>query len=167
MVCNFTKNELFSQADLNSLTDCIHIAEFINQTLTTVVGGHFKIYVIVLGGYLAGKKMVLTKAALEKMSKIDLITLFIENNNKLNVTITKLASKLAKVSETLQRMESQQAVSTISTVNDSMHMCNWFNCQDNAGEMLNLLGVNILRSLGFLIILRKKRMQTCFIYNMS
>lgn len=53
------------------------------------------------------------------MSNKDLISLFIENNDKLNGTITELADKLAKVSEKLERMESQQAVS--KTVNDSMH----------------------------------------------
>lgn len=53
------------------------------------------------------------------MSNKDLISLFIENNDKLNDTITELADKLAKVSEKLERMESQQAVS--KTVNDSMH----------------------------------------------
>ena len=53
------------------------------------------------------------------MSNKDLISLFIESNDKLNDTITELADKLAKVSEKLGRMESQQAVS--KTVNDSMH----------------------------------------------
>ena len=63
--------------------------------------------------------MVQTRAALEKMSKNDLISLFIENNDKVNDTITELGNKLAKVSETLERMESQQAVS--KAVIDSMH----------------------------------------------
>lgn len=53
------------------------------------------------------------------MSKKDLISLFIESNDKLNETITELADKLAKISEKSERMESQQAVS--KTVNDSMH----------------------------------------------
>ena len=53
------------------------------------------------------------------MSKKDLISLFIESNDKLNETITELADKLAKISEKSERMESQQVVS--KTVNDSMH----------------------------------------------
>lgn len=53
------------------------------------------------------------------MSKKDLISVFIESNDKLNETITELADKLAKISEKSERMESQQAVS--KTVNDSMH----------------------------------------------
>lgn len=53
------------------------------------------------------------------MSKKDLISLFIESNDKLNETITELADKLAKISEKSERIESQQAVS--KTVNDSMH----------------------------------------------
>ena len=40
--------------------------------------------------------MVLTRAALEKMSKNDLIPLFIKNNDKLNDTITDLLNKLTK-----------------------------------------------------------------------
>ena len=48
-----------------------------------------------------------------------LILLSNGNKDKLNDSITELANKLAKVIETLERMESQQAVS--KTVNDSMH----------------------------------------------
>lgn len=63
--------------------------------------------------------MVLTRSAMEKMSKNDLILLFIENNNKLNDTITELGNMLPKVSEKFERMEAQQALSII--VNESMH----------------------------------------------
>ena len=62
--------------------------------------------------------MVLTRAALEKISKNYLILLFTENN-KPNITIIEVANKLAKVFETLERMGSQQAAS--KTVNDSMY----------------------------------------------
>ena len=44
---------------------------------------------------------------------------FTENNDKLSDTVTELVNKLTKVSETLERMQSQQAVS--ETVNESMH----------------------------------------------
>lgn len=40
------------------------------------------------------------------MSKKDLISVFIESNDKLNETITELADKLAKISEKSERMES-------------------------------------------------------------
>ena len=63
--------------------------------------------------------MVLTRSAMEKMSKNDLILSFIENNNKLNDTITELGNMLPKVSEKFERMEAQQALSII--VNESMH----------------------------------------------
>ena len=63
--------------------------------------------------------MVLTRSAMEKMSKNDLILLFIENNNKLNDTITELGNMLPNVSEKFERMEAQQALSII--VNESMH----------------------------------------------
>ena len=51
--------------------------------------------------------MVLTRAALAKKSKNDLISIFTENN-KLNNSVIELANQLANVSETLKRMESQQ-----------------------------------------------------------
>ena len=72
-----------------------------------------------LASFFVDNKMVLTRSAMEKMSKNDLILLFIENNNKLNDTITELGNMLPKVSEKLERMESQQALSII--VNESMH----------------------------------------------
>ena len=60
--------------------------------------------------------MVLTGAALEKMSKNNLISLLIVKNDELHDTITELGNKLAKVSETLEKIKSQQAVS--KTVDD-------------------------------------------------
>ena len=53
--------------------------------------------------------MVLTIATLEKLFQNDLISLFVERNDKLKDTIIELGNKLAKVSKTLERMESQQA----------------------------------------------------------
>lgn len=111
-------------------------------------------------GYLADNRMVLTRTALEKISKNYLILLFTENNNKPNITIIEVANKLAKVCETLERMGSQQAVS--KAVNDSI--CKyWLDWKDNAGEMHSTLGMDVLRSLGLLIILRKKRYATCLL----
>lgn len=72
-----------------------------------------------LASFFVDNKMVLTRSAMEKMSKNDLILLFIENNNKLNDTITELGNMLPKVSEKFERMEAQQALSII--VNESMH----------------------------------------------
>lgn len=56
------------------------------------------------------------------MSKNDLISLFIENNDKLSNSITELANQKANASETLKRMESQQAVS--KSANDSAMLKN-------------------------------------------
>ena len=72
-----------------------------------------------LASFFVDNKMVLTRSAMEKMSKNDLILSFIENNNKLNDTITELGNMLPKVSEKFERMEAQQALSII--VNESMH----------------------------------------------
>ena len=52
--------------------------------------------------------MVLTRAALEKLHKEELIWLFVENNDKLNSNMTNLTNQLAEVNKTLERMESQK-----------------------------------------------------------
>lgn len=87
--------------------------------LARVVDSLALIYAIFFTGYLADNRMVLTRTALEKISKNYLILLFTENNNKPNITIIEVANKLAKVCETLERMGSQQAAS--KTVNDSIY----------------------------------------------
>ena len=97
-------------------------------------------------GYLADNRMVLSRTALEKISKNYLILLFTENNNKPNITIIEVANKLAKVCETLERMGSQQAVS--KTVNDSIYkwlvglerQC-WRNAQYSRHGCIEIIGV--------------------------
>ena len=55
--------------------------------------------------------MVLTRATLKNLGKNELISMFLENYEKLNVNITQLENQLAQVDKTFKRMESQLAVS--------------------------------------------------------
>ena len=50
--------------------------------------------------------MVLIRTALEKLNKEELISLFIENDYKLNSNITILKKQRAEVNEASERMES-------------------------------------------------------------
>ena len=51
--------------------------------------------------------MTLTTAALEKLNREELISLFVENDDKLNSNMANLTNQLAEVNKTLKRMESQ------------------------------------------------------------
>ena len=62
--------------------------------------------------------MVLTRAAFEKLNKEELISLFAENDDKLNSSMASLTTQLAEVNKTLQRMESQLQVS--KTINHAL-----------------------------------------------
>ena len=62
--------------------------------------------------------MVLTRAAFEKLNKEELISLFVENDDKLNSSMASLTTQLAEVNKTLQRMESQLQVS--KTINHAI-----------------------------------------------
>ena len=62
--------------------------------------------------------MVLTRAAFEKLNKEELISLFVENDDKLNRSMASLTTQLAEVNKTLQRMESQLQVS--KTINHAL-----------------------------------------------
>ena len=62
--------------------------------------------------------MVLTSAAFEKLNKEELISLFVENDDKLNSSMASLTTQLAEVNKTLQRMESQLQVS--KTINHAL-----------------------------------------------
>ena len=55
--------------------------------------------------------MVLTRATLEKLGKKELISMFLENYEKLNVNITQLENQLAQEDKAFKRMESQLTVS--------------------------------------------------------
>ena len=57
--------------------------------------------------------MVLTRAALDKLSKEELISLFIENDDKLNSNMANFTNQLAEVNKTLERMESRLQISKI------------------------------------------------------
>ena len=62
--------------------------------------------------------MVLTRAAFEKLNKEEIISLFVENDDKLNSSMASLTTQLAEVNKTLQRMESQLQVS--KTINHAL-----------------------------------------------
>ena len=62
--------------------------------------------------------MVLTRAALAKLNKEELILFFLENDDKLNSNIANLTNQLAEVNKTLARMESQSEMS--KTINSAL-----------------------------------------------
>ena len=62
--------------------------------------------------------MVLTRAALEKLNKEELISLFAENDDKLNSNMANLTNQLAEVNKILERMESQLEIS--KTINNTL-----------------------------------------------
>ena len=57
--------------------------------------------------------MVLARAAFEKLSKEELISLFVENDDKLNSNMANLTHQLAEINKTLDSMESQLQISKI------------------------------------------------------
>ena len=59
--------------------------------------------------------MVLTRAAFEKLSKEELISLFVENDDKLNSNMANLTHQLAEINKTLDSMESQLQISKIES----------------------------------------------------
>ena len=69
--------------------------------------------------------MVLILAALEKLGKEELISMFLENYEKLNDNVTQLTNLLAQVDKTLKRMESQLSVN--NSVNEAFqnHLSVW------------------------------------------
>ena len=62
--------------------------------------------------------MVLTRAALAKLNKEELILFILENDDKLNSNIANLTNQLAEVNKTLARMESQSEMS--KTINSAL-----------------------------------------------
>ena len=61
--------------------------------------------------------MVLTRAASEKLNEEELISLSVENDDKLNSNVANLTNQLAEVNKTLERMESQlEILKTISNI---------------------------------------------------
>ena len=62
--------------------------------------------------------MVLTRAALEKLNKEQLIYLFAENDDKLNSNIANLTNQLGELNKTFEKMESQLQIS--KTINNAL-----------------------------------------------
>ena len=62
--------------------------------------------------------MVLTRAALEKLNKKESISLFVENDDKLNSNTANLTNQLAEVNKTLETIESQLKIS--KTTNNTL-----------------------------------------------
>ena len=62
--------------------------------------------------------MVLTRAALEKMNKEDVIALFVEMQDKLSTNVNQLSTTVTEMNKILERMESQQSIA--KTVNNAL-----------------------------------------------
>ena len=62
--------------------------------------------------------MVLTRAALQNLNKEKLISLFVENDDRLTSNMTNLTNQLPEVNKTLERMESPLEIS--KTINNTL-----------------------------------------------
>ena len=90
--------------------------------------------------------MVLTRAAIEKLSKEELTSLFIENDVKLKSNMANLTNQLADVNKTLERIESQLQIS--KTINNTVEKCIislekqcWRNKQYSQRECVEIVGI--------------------------
>ena len=90
--------------------------------------------------------MVLTRAALEKLNKEELTSLFIENDDKLKSNMANLTNQLADVNKTLERMEFQLQIS--KTINNTVEKCIislekqcWRNKQYSQRECVEIVGI--------------------------
>ena len=91
--------------------------------------------------------MVLTRATLEKLGKEELISMFLNNYEKLNNNLTNLTNQLAQVHNTLKRTKSQVAViksfnkafqNQIISLEDSVRKINRI-CDENVLKFQTLL----------------------------
>ena len=90
--------------------------------------------------------MVLTRATLEKFNKEELISFFVENDDKLNSNIANLTNQLAEVNKTLEWMESKLEI--LKTINNTLKKritslkkpC-WINEQYSRRECLEIVGI--------------------------
>ena len=90
--------------------------------------------------------MVLTRATLEKFNKEELISFFVENDDKLNSNIANLTNQLAEVNKTLEWMESKLEI--LKTINNTLkkritslkNPC-WINEQYSRRECLEIVGI--------------------------
>ena len=90
--------------------------------------------------------MVLTRAALEKLNKEELISLFVENDDKLNSNMANHTNQLAEVNKTLERMESQLEISktinnTLEKGTTSLEKQSWRNEQYSRCEFVEIVGI--------------------------
>ena len=95
--------------------------------------------------------MVLTRATLEKLGKEELISMFLNNYEKLNNNLTNLTNQLAQVHKTLKRTKSQVAV--IKSVNMAFQN-QIISLEDSVRKMNRIYDENVLKFQTLLIKLR-------------
>ena len=95
--------------------------------------------------------MVLTRATLEKLGKEELISMFLNNYEKLNNNLTNLTNQLAQVHKTLKRTKSQVAV--IKSVNMAFQN-QIISLEDSVRKMNRIYDENVLKFETLLIKLR-------------
>ena len=95
--------------------------------------------------------MVLTRATLEKLGKEELISMFLNNYEKLNNNLTNLTNQLAQVHKTLKRTKSQVAV--IKSVNMAFQN-QIISLEDSVRKMKRIYDENVLKFQTLLIKLR-------------
>ena len=91
--------------------------------------------------------MFLNRAALEKLSKEELISIFAENDDKLKSNLDNITNQLVEVNKTLERMESQLEIS--EAINNTHEKCItslekqfWRNEQYSRREFIEILGIS-------------------------
>ena len=95
--------------------------------------------------------MVLTRATLEKLGKEELISMFLNNYEKLNNNVTNLTNQLAQVDKTLKRTKSQVAVS--KSVNKAFQN-QIISLEESVRKMNRIYDENVLKFQTLLIKLR-------------
>ena len=95
--------------------------------------------------------MVLTRATLEKLGKEELISMFLNNYEKLNNNLTNLTNQLAQVHKTLKRTKSQVAV--IKSFNKAFQN-QIISLEDSVRKINRIYDENVLKFQTLLIKLR-------------
>ena len=90
--------------------------------------------------------IVLTRDALEKLNKEELLSLFVENDDKLTSSMANLTNQLAEVNKTLSRMESRLEISkTINNILEkritSLEKQCWRNKQYSRRECVEIVEI--------------------------
>ena len=92
--------------------------------------------------------MVLTRATLEKLGKEELISMFLENYEKLNNNVTQLTNQLAETDKKFKRVESQLALRKFVNVaglpkpNYQFGKQCWKNKHYSQRECIEMAGIN-------------------------